>query len=557
MIISTQYYHRLLEYVTPHRKMLALALLGMTLMALILSALPALILRLLDNTIVNKNQELMQQILLAIIVLFVIRGAMQFISNYAINTVGSELATDLRLAMFKKLLALPNHRYTTLADSEVTAKFITELNQLIYVFTNVITILVKDSVTIIGLLAWMFYLNRELTLFALLITALLIVITQLINGLLTHTNLQLAQETKKVVHILLKATKNYRTITLHGSQSHESDRFTNNVDQMQCAQIKHAATRSLSIILAQIFVIIVCSVIGYLAIQQVTNQEITPGRAGSIILAALMLTIPIKQILSIKKFTQQGQQSLDKIFSFLDQETNTETGTVTIKRALGELVFDSVSYYHDPQPQPLLKNITLTIKPGEIVALINDSESSKAAFIDLILRFCQPSNGKIFLDGHDLANLKSTSLYANIALLPRNVPLIDDTAAANIAYGETRCANEAKITAAAQASHAMTFIREMPQGLQTLLGEHEKKLTERQCLYIGIARILLKDAPILILEEIPAMYDDTSDDLQDALQILMQGRTTLIFTQHSSIIEKANRIVTLKNGQITEAENFR
>lgn len=554
MIISTQYYHRLLEYVTPHKKILALALLGMTLMALILSSLPALMLYLLDNTIVNKNQELMQQILLAIIVLFVIRGVMQFISNYAINTVGSELATDLRLAMFKKLLALPNHRYTTLADSEVTAKFITDLNQLIYVFTNVITILAKDSVTIIGLLAWMFYLNRELTLFALLITALLIVITQLINGLLTHTSSQLAQETKKVIHILLKATKNRRTIMLHGSQSHESDRFKNNVDQMQCAHMKQATTRSLSIIFTQIFVIIVCSAIGYLAIQQINNQEITPGRAGSIILAALMLTIPIKQILSINKFMQQGQQSLDKIFSFLDQETNTETGTVTIKRALGELVFDHVSYYHDSQTQPILENITLTIKPGEIVALINDSESSKAAFIDLILRFCQPSNGKIFLDGHDLANLKSTSLYANIALLPRNVSLIDDTAAANIAYGETRCANEARITAAAQASHAMTFIREMPQGLQTLLGEHETKLTEKQCQHIGIARILLKDAPILVLEEIPAISEA---DFQDVLQKLTQGRTTLIFTQLSSIIEKANRIVTLKNGQMTETENYR
>jgi ATP-binding cassette, subfamily B, bacterial MsbA len=556
MIISAQYYQRLLEYVTPYRKMLALALLGMTLMALILSALPALILHLIDNTIVNKNQELMQQILLAIIVLFVIRGAMQFISNYAINTVSSELATDLRLAMFKKLLALPNHRYTTLTDSEVTVKFITDLNQLIYVFTRVITILVKDSVTIIGLLAWMFYLNRELTLFALLITALLIIITQLINGLLTHTNSQLAQETKKVVNSLVKTKNNYRTITLHGSQSHESDRFTNNIDQMQCAHMKQVVIRSLRIILTQIFVIIVCSAIGYLAIQQVYYQEITPGRASSIILAALMLTIPIKQILSVNKFMLQGQQSLDQIFSFLDQKTNTETRTVNIKRALGELVFDGVSYYHDSQTQPILKNITLTIKPGEIVAIINDSENSNAALIDLILRFCQPSNGKIFLDGHDLANLESTSLYANIALLPRNVPLIDDTVAANIAYGETRCANEAKITAAAQASHAMAFIREMPQGLQTLLGEHEAKLTEKQRLYIGIARILLKDSPILILEEIPAMSNYTSDNLQDVLQILMQGRTTMIFTQHSSIIEKANRIITIKNGEMTEAENY-
>lgn len=558
MIISTQFYHRLLvEYLRPYRKMLVLAFLGLTLVALTLSALPAFILHLLNNTIVNKNPELMQQILLAIFVLIVARGVMQFISNFAINTVGGEIATDLRLAMFKKLLTLPSHRYTKLSGSDLTVRFIPDLNQFIYVFTNVITILIKDSLTIIGLLAWMFYLNRELTLFALLLTALLIVITQLTNGFLTHTNLQLARKKKNVVQNLLKATRNYKTITLHNSQSHESDRFINSVDQMQSANMQQSAARWLRIILAQIFVLIVFSAIGYLAIQQVSNQEITPGEAGSFILAALMLAIPIKQMFRINKYMQQGQQVLKKIFSFMDQETKTETGTVTIERALGELIFNHVSYHHGSQTQSLLNNITLTIKPGEIVAITDVSESNKVALIDLILRFHQPNSGKIRLDGHDLASLKLTSLYANIAFLPTNVPLIDDTAAANIAYGGMRCANEAKITAAAQASHAMDFIREMPQGLQTQLGGHGTKLTAKQRQLIGIARALLKDAPILILDEIPTLSDTESRDLQDALQILMYGRTTLLFSQHSSVIAKANRIFTLKNGYMTDVENFR
>ncbi len=548
MIISTQHYYRLLEFLTPYWKMLALAFFGMSLMALTLSALPALIMHLLDNSIVNKNREIMQQILLAIFVLFVIRGVMYFISNHAIYTVGSNLVADLSLALFKKSLTLPNHRYITPAGCNFTARFIADSNHLVYVFYNVITILVRDSLTIFGLLAWLFYLNRELTLLVLLIIALMLVITQIINGFSNQARLEFKQKTKKARHTLMAVTKNYRLIMLHNSQSHESDRLAYKLRNMQYAYMKLAATQSLNIILAQVFYVTVISAIGYLAIQQVYNHEITLGEAGSLILATLLLTIPLKQLLRINKYIQQGQQALDKIFSFLDQQTKTEIGPVNIKRAVGILVFDHVSYYHESKTQPLLNNIKFTIKPGEIVAFIDASESSKAALIDLILRFRQPNTGHILFDGHDLTSLESNSLYSNVALLPNNVPLIDDTVAANIAYGEMRCANEAKITAAAQASHAMKFIRKMPHGLQTPIGEGETKLSEKQRQHIGIARALLKDAPLLIVDDIPT----ESDDLQDALQILMRGRTTIMFLQHSSIRNKANRHFILKNGNVTE-----
>lgn len=557
MIIKPQYYHRLLEYITPHWKMLALGFLGMAFAAFALSALPALILHLLDNAIVNKKQELIQQILLAIFAVLIVRNVLLFISNFAINTVGGDIATELRLIMFEKLLALPNNRHKTLSGRDMTLSFITDLNQLIQAAANVITTLIKDSLTIIGLLAWMFYLNRDLALFVLLLTVLLIVITQLTKGFLTHADLQVANKTKKVVLKLLKTRKNAKLITVYGGQSHESDRFKNDVDQMQHAHIRQAATRYLGIILIQFFTIIIFSAIGYLVVQLLSNQEITPGEAGSIIFAGLLLAIPIKQMLNIKNDLQRGQRALDKTLTFLDQKPKTETGTITISRANGELMFDHVSYYHDSQKQPLLRNVTLSIKPGDVIAIIDVTENCKVALIDLILRFRQPSSGKIRLDGYDLESLKSTSLYANIAIIPGNVPLVDDTAAANIAYGEMRCANEARITAAAQASHAMDFIREMPQGLQTQLGRYGTKLSGKQRHHIGIARALLKDAPILILDEIIALPDTKSESLQDALKTLMRGRTTLIFTQRPSAIENANRIITFRNGNMIDVENRR
>jgi ATP-binding cassette, subfamily B, bacterial MsbA len=555
MIINTQYYCRLLENVIPYWKMLALAFLSMTLMALTLSALPALILHLIDNAIVNENKEIMQQIVLAIFVVFVIRGILYFISNHAINLVGSNLATKLSLAIFKKILTLPNHRLSALANRDINDQFIADSNQLSYVFINVTSVLVRDSLTICGLLAWMFYINQELTLLMLLLIALMVVITQLMNGFISHTNLDLRQKTKNVLHNLLEATKNYRLIMLHDSQTHEGDLFANKIHHVQCAYMKQTAARSLSIILTQIFFIIAISTISYLAIQQVYNHEITPGEAGSIILAALMLAIPLQQFLRINKYMQQGQQVYDKIFSLLDQETKTETGTVDIKRAVGKLVFDNVSYYHVSQTEPLLNKIKLTIKPGEVVVFIDASESCKAALTDLILGFCQPNTGHILLDGYDLTSLKSTSLYANIALLPKNVPIIDDTVAANIAYGEMRCANEAQITAAAQTSHAAKFIRELPHGLQTKLGESKIKLTKTQRQHIGIARALLKDAPILIVDATFISSDIKSNDLQEALQKLMQGRSTVMFSQHSLTRNRANRHFTLRNGYLIEIEN--
>lgn len=555
MIIRSQHYRRFLEYATPHWKMLALAILGMALAALTLSALPALILHFIDSAVVNKNQELIQQMLLVILALLIVRSVVLFISNFAINTVGGDIATELRLIMFKKLLSLPDDRHTTLSDREMTLRFITDLNQLIQAATNIITTLIKDSLTIIGLLAWMYYLNRDLALFILLLTALLIVITQLSIGFLTHANLQVANKTKKVSLKLLKTKKNHKIITLHGGQSHESERFINDANQMQHAQMRQAATRNLGIALIQFFTLIIFSAIGYLAVQLLSNQEITPGEAGSIFLAGLLLAFPIKQMLNIKNDFQRGQRALDKTLTFLDQETKTETGTITMTRARGELMFDHVSYYHGSQKQPLLKNITLSIKPGDVLAIIDVSERCKAALIDLILRFRQPNSGKMRLDGYDLKSLKSTSLYANIAFLPGNVPLVDDTAAANIAYGEMKCANEASITAAAQASRAMDFIREMPHGLQTQLGGYGIKLSGKQRQHIGIARALLKDAPILILDEITALPDTQSESLQDALKTLMRGRTTLVFTQRASAIENANRIVTFNNGNMTDVKN--
>lgn len=530
-----------------------LALLGMMITALTLSMLPALLMQLLDSTFINKELALIKFISLAIIMLFIVHSVANYIGDGAINVVGNKFGRDLHLAMFNKLLSLPEKYCAELTKNNLNTRFIVHLNTITHTSINIITILIKDSLTMIGLLAWMFYLNWELALLILLITSAIILISRLINGYLSKTSDRTLQTAREVAKAAFDSIKNYQIIKLHGGQTQESERFMSKAEQMYLARIKQNNAKALGIALAQAFIVIILIAITHLITQQPYNNETTPGAVASLIIAALMLVLSLKRVSQINHYLLQGQHALANIFSLLDQKDEEDTGTATIKHCHGELIFDKVSFCCDTQTQPVLNDISLTIKPGEIVVFSGMTESGKTVFINLILRFLYPTNGRILLDGHDLASLKLTSLHESIALIPQKSSSFNDTAAINIAYGAMKCANEAQITAAAQAAHAIDFIREMPEGLQTIIGEYGVKLTEIQCQHIAIARALLKNSPILILDEIPKASNSKADhNLQEALNTLIQGRTTLIITQHPTTLAKIDRIFILKNGSMTE-----
>jgi subfamily B ATP-binding cassette protein MsbA len=278
----------------------------------------------------------------------------------------------------------------------------------------------------------------------------------------------------------------------------------------------------------------------------------------SFIVAMMMLTAPIKRMTGVSEFLQRGLAASESVFELLDTPGEINTGKVTIGRADGRIGFEHVSLSYHQDDRFALRNINLEIPAGQAVALVGASGSGKSTLANLVPRFYLPSSGCITLDGQNLAELTLASLRANIALVSQEVVLFNDTIAANIAYGQMREVPEAEIIAAARAAHAMEFINEMPQGLNTLVGERGVKLSGGQRQRIAIARAILKNAPILILDEATSALDSESErHVQAALETLMQGRTSLVIAHRLSTIEKADRIVVLQKGEIVETGTHR
>jgi subfamily B ATP-binding cassette protein MsbA len=296
----------------------------------------------------------------------------------------------------------------------------------------------------------------------------------------------------------------------------------------------------------------------YLATLQSHADEITVGGFVSFITAMLMLTSPLKRLTSVNEPLQRGLAAAESVFELIDKPGEADPGVLTVQRAAGALRFERVTFAYPGASGAALEDIDLAIAPGETIALVGASGSGKTTLANLVPRFYQPARGRITLDGADLASLKLTSLRANIALVSQDVVLFNDTVAANIAYGAMKDAPKADIVAAAQAAHAMEFILQMPDGLDTLVGENGVKLSGGQRQRLAIARALLKNAPVLILDEATSALDSESErHVQAALETLMRGRTTIVIAHRLSTIERADRIVVLSQGRIVETGSHR
>lgn len=565
---SRQLYSRLMKYIVPYWEVFVFSLMGMIAMAATAPMIAALTVPLLDGAFVNKDTESMQLVLLAIIVLFAVRGVAGYISTYAINWVSSKLVVDLRAEMFDKLLILPDCYYSSQSGGSLVARLTSDIIQLTCAVIDIITVMVRDTLTVIGLLAWMLYLNWKLSVLALLMVSVILLIIRSVGERLQSVEREARQTADSITQVLKESIENHRVVRLYGGRRYETHRMGEEASRVRDFTMRQIAISALSVPLVQLSTSVALVVILYLATQQAFANETTVGGLVSIVVAMLMLSAPLKRIAGVKEFRQQEFAAAESVFSLLDQaaepDTGADTGTITIDRARGELRFEQVCFCRGSVSSGIslgageILDITLTIQPGETLALVGLSECDKATLVNMVPRFIRPTAGRVLLDGYDLASLTLASLRANIALVSEGTTLFNDTVAANIAYGAMGRETESRITAAAQAAHAMEFIREMPQGLQTLVGERGVKLSSGQRLRVAIARALLRDSPVLIMDEMLQMPDfETSHHVQAALEALMHGRTTLVIAHRLSTVERADRIVVLQKGRIAEIGGHR
>ena len=564
-LTNTQLYLRLLSYVKPYWRVFAASIVGTAIAAATEPLLPALLKPMLDGTFVHKDDVVIRWAPLIIVLIFLVRGIAGFVATYAINWVGNKVVMDLRGEMFRKLLTLPTHYYDNHATGNLISKLTFDVTQVTAAATSVVTVSIRDSIIIAGLLGWLIYLNWKLTLLSLVVTPVVALVIYTINRRLRNSSRDSQRAMGNVTQVIEESVGAHKVVKLFGGQSYEEQRFTTETNWMRRHAMKQAAAAAANVPLVQLVAAVALAVIIYLATAQAKTDATTVGGFLSFVAAMLMLTAPIKRLTSVSEHMQRGLAAAESVFELLDTRSEQDTGTIVIGRVTGRLHFEHLAFAYqndDAAAQDstrlALRDICLDIPAGQAVALVGASGSGKSTLANLVPRFYLPSSGRITLDGHDLNELTLSSLRANIALVSQEVVLFNDTLSANIAYGQTRAVSEAEIIAAATAAHAMEFIREWPEGLNTLVGERGVKLSGGQRQRIAIARAILKDAPILILDEATSALDSESErHVQAALETLMRGRTTLVIAHRLSTIEKADRIVVMQKGEIAEIGTHR
>jgi ATP-binding cassette, subfamily B, bacterial MsbA len=549
---SRQLYLRLLTYVRPYSRVFVLAMLCMGLSSLIEPAFPALMKVLLDEGFV-KNQGNMDWLIypLGILAVFLVRAILGFIGDYAMSWVSNNVIAELRLAMFDRLLKLPSSYYGDAQSGRLMSKIAYDVNGVAVAATSAITTLVKDSLSVVGLLLWLLYLNWQLTLITISIIPMIALVVKGFGGRLRKISRGIQESQGTITQVLQEAIEGQKVVKIFGGQTYESERFLSAVKEQRGLAMRNTIAAAAQGPIVQFFAAVALAVIMGVALTQAANAETTAGSFVSFMTAMLMLMAPLKRLADINAPLQRGLAAAESVFSMIDEKMENDSGTVKLGTATGLVEFDNVTFTYPGVEQPALKDLSFAIRPGTSVALVGPSGSGKTTVANLLPRFYAVDSGCIRVDGHALETIVLSDLRANIAFVSQEVVLFNDSIAANIAYGSSRSREE--IVQAAQAAQAMEFIDRLPHGFDTLVGEKGVKLSGGQRQRIAIARALLKNAPILILDEATSALDTESESLvQAALDRLMVGRATLIIAHRLSTIERASKILVLTNGKKAE-----
>ncbi len=551
---STQLYLRLLTYVAPYRMVFGLGILGMMLAALTEPLFPALMKPMLNEGFGGKSRESLTWIPAALIGIFLLRGLITFCTSYALAWVSNRILMDMRDAMFARLVRLPTAYYNNQSSGTLISRIAFDVNNVTSAATSVLTVLVRDSITVLGLFAWLLYENWRLTLVAVAIIPLSALVIKLFSSRLRRMSREAQRAMGDITHVLGESIDASKVVKVHGGHAYEEERFHKANAALRGYNMRQTIAASATVPITQFFAAVALAIVVAIALVQSSGQETTVGGFVSFITAMLMLLAPLKHLADVNAPLQRGLAAAESVFSLLDEAEEDDRGTQTIERAHGRVSFEHVTFQYPHTERPALRDISIDVAPGETVALVGASGSGKTTLANLIPRFYHAGSGRIALDGISLEDLKLTSLRANLALVSQDVVLFNDTVSANIAYGTKRHASRAEVESAADAAFATAFIRELPQGFDTLIGENGVRLSGGQRQRLAIARALLKDAPVLILDEATSALDSESErQVQAALEVLMKNRTTIVIAHRLSTIESADRIIVMDHGRIMEA----
>jgi subfamily B ATP-binding cassette protein MsbA len=545
-------YRRLLELVKPYWLRLAIAMVCMVGVALCTAALPYLVQPVLDDIFIQKKAEMLKFLSVAVFLVFSLKALTEWGQTYLMSYVGQRVVAQLRQQLYDHLQGLPLSFFDRMPTGLLMSRVTNDVNLIQGAVSNAITGLLKDPLTLIGLLAVMFTRDWQLSLLAMVVLPFAFFPVVKFGRMLRRISTKSQESMGDISVILHETISGSRIVKAFGMEDYEKERFNRENIRYFRYLMKSVMVRALSSPLMEflggIAIVFVILYGGYRVIQGVS----TPGEFFSFLGALLLLYEPIKRLSRINNVVQEGIAAATRIYEILDTPSGIQekADAIQLPTMRKELELSNVQFSYDNEP--VLKNINLKVSAGEVVAIVGVSGAGKSTLVDLIPRFYEVSAGAILVDGVDIRDVTMESLRDQIGIVTQQTILFNDTVRNNIAYGDINKSDE-EIIAAAKAANAYDFVMKLDQGFDTIIGEQGARLSGGERQRLCIARALLKNAPILILDEATSSLDSEAEmEVQRALENLMAGRTTLVIAHRLSTIKNADRIVVISNGRIVE-----
>jgi subfamily B ATP-binding cassette protein MsbA len=508
---------------------------------------------LLDNGFSGAKPSYIWSIPLAVVGLVFLRGVCSFFSDYLLAWVANKMLLGMRREMFASLLGMPDADFKRGDTGRLLNRFTIDANSVSVAATDVITVLVRETLTVVALIAVLLYMSWQLTVIVLVMLPLSVVISRIFTRKLRRVNRDTVNMNAELTRVVGEGINGQRVIKLFDGYDHESRRFEYINGRLRRFAMRAATANAAMSPLAQFTIALSVAVVIAVALFQANSGTLTVGSFAAFMAALGQIFDPVKRLTNIVGRMQRMLVSAESVFALIDHETEADAGKLTLGNVTGRVEFRDVVHRFEDAANDTLSDVSFVVEPGQTVALVGRSGSGKTTLVNMLPRFICPSSGQVLIDDQDIGGFTLRSLRSQLSLVSQDVVLFDGTIGENVNYGALHDAGPGAIRAALEAANLLAFVDGLPDGLETVVGENANLLSGGQRQRLAIARALIKNAPILILDEATSALDNESErQVQASLERLMAGRTTLVIAHRLSTVQKADKIVVLDEGRIVE-----